>query len=199
CGRCEGDVFGELRGDLPGRARDGCRSREQPRFLDERRGTALLEPDAEDTGHGLGTASRRVDGASGLDAGRWRAEADLRRGAEDLRRASAGGVLRGAACLRRHVRAGDQPDARARPAAGVEVCRHGSGPVMARYIARRLLFAALLVFVVSSASLVLTRLAPGDYAMVTLGLDARPEIIEQTRARYGLNRSIAEQYRDWLS
>src|SRR5262249_17274218 len=79
------------------------------------------------------------------------------------------------------------------------VGRHGAGPVMARYIARRLLFAALLVFVVSSASLVLTRLAPGDYAIVTLGLDARPEIIEQTRARYGLNRSIAEQYRDWLS
>jgi len=70
---------------------------------------------------------------------------------------------------------------------------------MARYLARRLVFAALLVFVVSSASLILTRLAPGDYAMVTLGVDARPDLLEQTRARYGLDRSIGEQYRDWLS
>jgi peptide/nickel transport system permease protein len=70
---------------------------------------------------------------------------------------------------------------------------------MARYIVRRLVFAALLVFVVSSASLVLTRLAPGDYAMMTLGVDARPDLLAQTRARYGLNRTIGEQYRDWLS
>ena len=69
---------------------------------------------------------------------------------------------------------------------------------MARYVVRRLIFAALLVFTVSSASLVLTRLAPGDYAMLTLGVDARPEVLEQTRARYGLNRPIAAQYRDWL-
>jgi len=69
---------------------------------------------------------------------------------------------------------------------------------MARYVVRRLIFAALLVFLVSSAALVLTRLAPGDYAMLTLGVDARPEVLEQTRARYGLNRTIAEQYGDWL-
>lgn len=69
---------------------------------------------------------------------------------------------------------------------------------MARYVVRRLIFAALLVFLVSSAALVLTRLAPGDYAMLTLGVDARPEVLEQARARYGLNRPIAEQYGDWL-
>ena len=69
---------------------------------------------------------------------------------------------------------------------------------MARYVVRRLIFAALLVFVVSSAALVLTRLAPGDYAMLTLGVDARPDMLEQARARYGLNRTIAEQYGDWL-
>ena len=70
---------------------------------------------------------------------------------------------------------------------------------MTAYLLRRFTFAALLVFTVSSASLVLTRLAPGDYAMVTLGVDARPELLEQTRARYGLNRPIVEQYRDWLA
>ena len=70
---------------------------------------------------------------------------------------------------------------------------------LARYVIRRLVFAALLVFTVSSASLVLTRLAPGDFAMLTLGVDARPEALERARARYGLNRPIAEQYGDWLA
>src|SRR5437870_3561644 len=37
------------------------------------------------------------------------------------------------------------------------------------YLLRRLLFALLLVFAVSSASLLLTRLAPGDYATEALG------------------------------
>jgi peptide/nickel transport system permease protein len=69
---------------------------------------------------------------------------------------------------------------------------------MAKYIARRLAFAAFLVIAVSSVSLVLARLAPGDFATEALGLDARPETIEQMRARYGLNKSIAAQYRDWL-
>jgi peptide/nickel transport system permease protein len=69
---------------------------------------------------------------------------------------------------------------------------------MAKYIARRLAFAAFLVIAVSSVSLVLARLAPGDFATEALGLDARPETIEQMRARYGLNKSSAAQYRDWL-
>jgi peptide/nickel transport system permease protein len=69
---------------------------------------------------------------------------------------------------------------------------------MASYIARRLAFAVFLVIAVSSASLVLTRLAPGDYVIQSLGTDARPETIEQARARYGLNKSIGRQYRDWI-
>ena len=69
---------------------------------------------------------------------------------------------------------------------------------MAAYIVRRLAFAAFLVFSVSSASFVLTRLAPGDYVTESLGIDARRETIEQTRARYGLNKPIADQYRDWI-
>jgi peptide/nickel transport system permease protein len=69
---------------------------------------------------------------------------------------------------------------------------------MAAYIARRLAFGAFLVFSVSSASFVLTRLAPGDYVTESLGIDARRETIEQTRARYGLNKPIIDQYRDWI-
>ncbi len=70
---------------------------------------------------------------------------------------------------------------------------------MLAYIARRLAFAVFLVFAVSSASLVLARLAPGDFVSQSMGLDARRELVEQTRARYGLNRSIGEQYRDWIA
>jgi peptide/nickel transport system permease protein len=69
---------------------------------------------------------------------------------------------------------------------------------VAVYLARRMLFAAFLVFAVSSASLVLVRLAPGDYAVGALGLRTGPEARAQLRARYGLDRSIGVQYRDWL-
>jgi len=69
---------------------------------------------------------------------------------------------------------------------------------VAAYLARRLLFACFLVFFVSSASLVLTRLAPGDYVTETLGVGATPEMVAAARARYGLDRSIGAQYSDWL-
>jgi peptide/nickel transport system permease protein len=70
---------------------------------------------------------------------------------------------------------------------------------MVAYLLRRLLFAALLVFTVSSTSLVLTRLAPGDYATETLGIGAGRERIEELRARYGLDRPVIEQYRGWIA
>jgi peptide/nickel transport system permease protein len=70
---------------------------------------------------------------------------------------------------------------------------------MIGYIARRLAFAIVLIFAVSSASLLLTRIAPGDYVTETLGATERREVIEAARARYGLNRSFGAQYRDWLA
>ena len=69
---------------------------------------------------------------------------------------------------------------------------------MLAYILRRLLFALLLVFAVSSASLVLARLAGGDYVTESLGIEASRETVEQARARLGLDKSIAAQYFDWL-
>ena len=70
---------------------------------------------------------------------------------------------------------------------------------MLAYIARRLAFAIFLVFAVSSASLVLARLAPGDFVTQTIGLEAGAATLEEARARYGLNRSIGEQYRAWIA
>ena len=70
---------------------------------------------------------------------------------------------------------------------------------MTRYVARRLAFAAFLVMAVSSASLVLARLAPGDFVSQSLGTQAGRQTLEQQRARYGLDKSIGEQYRRWLA
>ena len=68
---------------------------------------------------------------------------------------------------------------------------------MGRYLITRLAFAVLLVFVVSSSALLLTRLAPGDYATAQ-GIEMTAEQREQLRDSLGLNRSITEQYLSWL-
>ena len=70
---------------------------------------------------------------------------------------------------------------------------------MVAFILRRLAFAIFLVFFVSSASLVLARLAPGDFVSQWLGVGAPREVVEDARARFGLNRSIGEQYRAWIA
>ena len=69
---------------------------------------------------------------------------------------------------------------------------------MIRYLVRRFAFALFLVFAVSSGSLILSRLAGSDYVTTVFGVDTRRETAEQARERLGLNRSIAQQYRDWL-
>jgi peptide/nickel transport system permease protein len=70
---------------------------------------------------------------------------------------------------------------------------------LTRYLARRLAFALFLVIAVSSASLLLARLAPGDFVTESLGPRASRQIVEQQRARYGLNKSIGAQYAGWLA
>ncbi len=68
---------------------------------------------------------------------------------------------------------------------------------MGRYLLRRLGFALLLVLVVSSASLLLTHLAPGDITSdQALALD--PAALAKRRAELGLDRPLAVQYLSWL-
>jgi peptide/nickel transport system permease protein len=69
---------------------------------------------------------------------------------------------------------------------------------MIAYVVRRLAFALFLVFAVSSASLLLARLVPGDYVSESLGVQARRETVARARARFGLDKSIGAQYGDWL-
>lgn len=62
---------------------------------------------------------------------------------------------------------------------------------MGRYLARRLGFALLLIFIVSSAALVLTRLAPSE-------IELDPAARARLRAELGLDRPFAAQYLSWL-
>ncbi len=69
---------------------------------------------------------------------------------------------------------------------------------MGHYLLRRLAFALVLVFVVSSASLLLTQAAPGDFA-TSQGVDLSDQEREQLRHSLGLDRSPASQYFSWLA
>jgi len=69
---------------------------------------------------------------------------------------------------------------------------------MARLLARRLLFAGVLIALTSSSALFLARLAPGDMTS-QLGPFASPVDIENTRTRFNLDRSPISQWGLWVS
>ena len=68
---------------------------------------------------------------------------------------------------------------------------------MGRYLLRRLGFAVVLVIVVSSAALLLTRIAPGDFAEIQ-GIDLSEDERQELRRSLGLDRSLVSQYLSWL-
>ena len=68
---------------------------------------------------------------------------------------------------------------------------------MISFLARRLAFALVLIVVVSSAALLLARLAPGDVT-AQLGPFASADEIDGARARFDLDRSPVAQWATWL-
>lgn len=70
---------------------------------------------------------------------------------------------------------------------------------LVRYTARRLAFAALLVFVVSSAAVLLARIAPGDFTSELVTEGASADAVAREQARVGLDRSVGAFYADWLA
>ena len=72
---------------------------------------------------------------------------------------------------------------------------------MKRYIASRLLYSILILFFVSVLIFALARLMPGDpiqaAAMINTDL-ANPEIMNDLRAKFGLDKPYHEQYIIWL-
>ena len=66
------------------------------------------------------------------------------------------------------------------------------------FLGRRLLFALLLVFIVSSGSLLLAHLAPGDYTSQLRRPGVSAQTLARERERLGLDRPLAVQYVAWL-
>jgi ABC-type dipeptide/oligopeptide/nickel transport system permease component len=67
---------------------------------------------------------------------------------------------------------------------------------LARVLVRRLIRGVLLVLLVSSAALLLARIAPGDH-LADFGVD--PALAAAERHRLGLDRPLAAQYVHWLA
>ena len=69
---------------------------------------------------------------------------------------------------------------------------------MVRFLARRFLFAVVLIAITSSSALLLARLAPGDMTS-HLGPFASRVEVENTRTRFNLDRSPVSQWWLWVS
>ena len=67
-----------------------------------------------------------------------------------------------------------------------------------RVIARRLLMAVPLLFIVTALSFLLLSLVPGDAALQILGQNVTPTALKALRERLGLNLPLPEQYWHWL-
>ena len=69
---------------------------------------------------------------------------------------------------------------------------------MARFLARRLLFGLLVLWIVSGAVFVLFFVAPHDPARLIAGKLATPQTIALVNHRLGLDRPLPEQYASFI-
>jgi peptide/nickel transport system permease protein len=69
---------------------------------------------------------------------------------------------------------------------------------LAFFIARRLAFGVLTLFVLSVVIFAATQALPGDAASSILGRDATPTSVAALRAQLGLNDPVSSQYVHWL-
>ena len=69
---------------------------------------------------------------------------------------------------------------------------------MKRYILRRVIELLIVLFIVSIIAFLLIRLAPGDPAQILAGEHVTPQILEEIREKYGLNKPIITQYFIWI-
>lgn len=72
------------------------------------------------------------------------------------------------------------------------------GGTMGKYIIRRFIVAIPVLLMVSIIVFLLIHLMPGDPALVMLGEEATPEMIEDLREELGLNQPLHLQYLSWL-
>lgn len=70
---------------------------------------------------------------------------------------------------------------------------------IAKFVAKRLAFGLLTLFIVSVLIFVLTHALRGDPASIILGRDATPEALKDLRSKSGLDKSLMNQYGRWIS
>lgn len=74
---------------------------------------------------------------------------------------------------------------------------------MTTYIVRRIIQALIIVILVSIAVFLMIRLLPGDPLLVYLNenelRDLSPEAMHQLRVQFGLDKTLPEQYIDWVA
>lgn len=69
---------------------------------------------------------------------------------------------------------------------------------MARYVVRRLIHSAFLIWGVATLVFFAIRLVPGDPVVQMLGPEYTPEAAEAMRLKLGLDRSLGDQYITWM-
>ena len=70
---------------------------------------------------------------------------------------------------------------------------------MGRYLARRLLWALVMMWIVASLALLLGRLAGSDIIAQRFGIGAKKPLVEAERHSRGLDRPLPIQYLSWLA
>lgn len=76
---------------------------------------------------------------------------------------------------------------------------HGRRGALVRFLTRRLLSAVVVVFIVASATLVLSAAADGDYFSIALGFGRSPRTAASARAALGFDRPVSAIYLAWLT
>lgn len=70
---------------------------------------------------------------------------------------------------------------------------------MARFLMRRIAWAALILIVVATLTFFLSRMVPADPAAFLAGQNASADTVARIRMEYGLDRPLAIQYWDYMS
>jgi peptide/nickel transport system permease protein len=76
---------------------------------------------------------------------------------------------------------------------------HGRRGALVRFLTRRLLSAALVVFIVASGTLVLSAAADGDYFSIALGFGPSQRTAASARAALGFDQPVSAIYLAWLA
>lgn len=68
-----------------------------------------------------------------------------------------------------------------------------------REIIKRLIWLPIMIFLVTLAVFLFTRLVPGDPALIRAGPNATPEMIASVRHQYGYDKPVLVQYKDYMT